>query len=193
MKSNLILIISIIVAIAVIGVAFFLLKPVEQVSLPLKIEEYADFNCVHCQNFYPVSKQLKEEFGDKIDFEFINHPILGSSSEQAAFASEAAKEQGKFKEYIDKLFSNNNARSDEDYVRFATELELDIKKFNADRESTSLQQRVLEQFEKNRTEKAVNATPTVFINGRKQVSLSYDALKAVIEDKIALAESQENK
>lgn len=192
MRSTFILIASVIAAVAVVGAALAF-KPEEKVALPITVQEYADFNCPHCRDFHPVSNQIREKYKDNpnVKYEFIVHPILGPNSEQAAFASEAAKEQGKFQEYSDLLFENFEARTDEDFEKFAADLKLDVKKFNQDRENADLQKRVLENLEKNK-DKGISSTPTIMINGKVQNTRNYDELVETIEDYIKKGEAQKS-
>ena len=55
----------------------------------------------------------------------------------AAEAAWAASQQGKFWEYHDALFENQNTLGESLYLELAEQMELDIDKFNADRELAS--------------------------------------------------------
>jgi protein-disulfide isomerase len=191
MKSTYVLIASIIVAIIVVVIAFTFGKPETKVEMPVKIQEYSDFNCSHCKEFHTTIIQLREKYknDENVKYEFVPNPILGPVSEQAAFAAEAAKEQGKYNEYVDLLYENFEAREDSDYETFAKELELDIEKFNADRENPELQQRILDQLDENLSKK-INSTPTLLINDKKELSRDYDTLVEKIEDLVELGEKQ---
>lgn len=190
MKSTIVLAISIISAVVIIGGAALLLREPETATLPIPVVDYFDANCPSCEAFHSTLKQLREDFSeDEVTFESVSHPILGESSFQAAYAAEAAGEQGAFTEYVDLLFENFEDRADEDYVAFAESLELDIEQFNADRNSTEIQTRVQERVETNRNN-GITATPTVFVNDRRQTNNSYEALAAEIREKIDLANSQ---
>lgn len=192
MKSSTILIASVVVAIAILLGAFTFLKPQEEVKLPVVVEEYLDYNCIHCKDFYPTAKQLHEVYKDNSDVEFkiVMHPILGNNSLQAAFAAEAAREQGKVYEYSEALYNNFEAHEDKDLVKYAEELNLDMAKFNADRESKEIQDRVTTQMEENTTNKGINGTPTVFVNGRRVIDRDFDNLKKLIDEKIQLGKDQ---
>lgn len=193
MRSTLVLLVSVIAAVGVVAAAIAF-KPEEKVNLPVVIEEYADFSCTHCLNFHAASVKLRDKYKDSKDvkYEFKVHAILGPASEQAAFAAEAAKEQGKFIEYSDLLFENFEARTDEDFEKFAQELELDLEKFNQDRENKDLQQRVLDRVESYR-QAGITSTPTIIINDKRQNTRDYDELVKLIDDYVSKGKSQQSK
>ena len=63
--------------------------------------EYLDFECEACQVYYPITKQLKEEYKDKIRFIVRYFPLPGhKNSMTSALAVEAAGKQNKFWEMI---------------------------------------------------------------------------------------------
>lgn len=75
------------------------------------IVTFSDFQCPYCQVFssqaYPL---IKQNYGDKVRFVFKHFPITQSHPQAygAALASECANEQGKFWEYHDKLFAQQD-------------------------------------------------------------------------------------
>ena len=68
--------------------------------------EYSDFQCPACGQFYPYVKEVVEEHGDKLRFEYKHFPLITihKNAVPAARAAEAASQQGKFFEMHDKLF-----------------------------------------------------------------------------------------
>jgi protein-disulfide isomerase len=74
----------------------------------VELVEYSDFQCPACSAMYPVVKELMVEHGDKIRFEYRHFPIerIHPYAVQAAVAAEAAGQQGKFYEFHDLLFEN---------------------------------------------------------------------------------------
>lgn len=83
----------------------------------------------------------------------------------AGIAAEAAKNQGKFWEYHEKLFANQSKLGSEDLKQYARDLGLDMARFEADLANATTKQRVSDDMaEVNRL--GVTATPAFFINGR---------------------------
>lgn len=189
MRSSFVLLLSLGVAVIAVMGAFIFLRPQETVSLPLKIEEYGDFNCVHCRDFEPVAKQIQDEFGDEIEFTFVNHPILGADSRQKAYAAEAARIQGKFNEFKQEMYDNFGTSGETVIIAAATKLNLDMNKFNADRESAAVQTLIDDQYQAN-SGRGITSTPSVYINGKLVVNRDYESLKKVINDKLTLGKEQ---
>jgi len=192
MKSSLILVGSLIGGVVLIIVAFYLFRPTETVTLPLSVQEYADFDCPHCRDFEPTAEKIRKDFGSQINFQVISNPILGQGSLIAAYAAEAANQQGKYLPYVEALYANFDKRNDTDFSDFATKLGLDITKFNNDRNNPSLQKKVNDQLQQN-TDNGITSTPTIYINGKVALNVDYDSLHQLIMDKIALGQKQAQK
>ncbi len=191
MKSKYVYILGIVASILVIGLAFFVLKPEEEVSLPLEMKEYSSFSCPFCGAFYTTSEQLRNEFGDDLEVKFIALPGQDYMTRQATLAAEAAGLQGKYFEYAELLFQNQGNWVEDDFEKYAKELELDVEKFNADRASEEVAQMIEEDLAAA-GEDGITKTPTVFVNGRLVDSedMNYDYLKGLIEEKIELGKKQ---
>ena len=93
--------------------------------------EYSDFQCPFCQRAYPVVKQLRETYKDRVKFIFKDFPL--SIHPQAAKAAEAgacATEQGRFWEMHQWRFENSKSLQVNDLKRAANTLRLDAAKFS---------------------------------------------------------------
>jgi len=77
------------------------------------IEEFSDLQCPACLSFHKVTAELQSEYlkNDKITWTFKHFPLksLHPFAYEAAIASEAAREQGKFDEMQDLLFNNQQS------------------------------------------------------------------------------------
>jgi protein-disulfide isomerase len=93
-------------------------------------------------------------------------PLSMHSKAQAAHeAAEAANQQGKFWEMHDLIFENQREMSPENYLRYATELGLDVEKFKSDLTSKDVKTRIEDDL-KMAVSLGVTGTPSFFINGR---------------------------
>jgi protein-disulfide isomerase len=133
--------------------------------------EYSDLQCPACAAFQPVVKSLLEEYSDRIRFEYKHFPLvaLHPFAIQAAVASEAAGQQGKFFEFHDVLFANqtewaNSSTPNIFFIKYAEELGLDVATFRRHMNSSILEDRVRSQFDEGR-ELGAKATPSFFLNG----------------------------
>jgi len=80
-------------------------------------------------------------------------------------ASEAAREQGRFWEYHDKLFANSRKLKPDNLRKYAQELGLDMPRFEKDLVDLEVTKEV-RQDSKEAASLGVTGTPGFFINGR---------------------------
>ena len=83
----------------------------------------------------------------------------------AAIASEAARKQGKFWEYHDKLFENQSKLEPDDLKRYAQELGLNMARFEKDLVDQDVQKRINDDAAEAKSN-GVTGTPGFFVNGR---------------------------
>lgn len=134
---------------------------------PVTIVEFSDFECPYCGRAHPVLTELLREFEGQVKVVFRNYPLSGHPRAlPAARAAVAAGQQGKFWEMADLLFEHQRALEDEDFVRYAAQLELDMERFQLDLHSPATQEAVERDREAGRR-LGVEGTPTFFINGRR--------------------------
>ena len=148
---------------------------------PVKVFLYSDFQCPVCRRVVEPIKTAVREMEGRVQIVFKHNALtMHPRAEAASKAAMAAFLQGKFWEYHDLLFQDQRALGDEDFLRHARALDLDMAKFNADMQSAE----VAEQIAYERaTAAALDArgTPGFFINGKKQVGWgSYGSLKAMV-------------
>ncbi len=82
------------------------------INAPVKIYEFSDFQCPFCQRFYSDSiKQIEKEYIEtgKVVLIYKDFPLPSHSAAiPAAIYSNCANEQGKWKEFHDVIFTNQN-------------------------------------------------------------------------------------
>jgi protein-disulfide isomerase len=137
------------------------------------LTEYGDFQCPACAEYYPLVKQIKQLYGDKITFQFRHFPIQSNHPYAllAARAAEAAGMQGKFFEMHDLLYENQTTWSPssnptEYFDGYAKQLGLNVKKFKEDMRADSTNRTVQADLAEA-TRKKFDSTPTFEINGKK--------------------------
>lgn len=136
--------------------------------------EYADFQCPSCANVYPMLKEIKAEYGDRVQFVFRHFPIISihPNAFAAARAAEAAGNQGKFWEMHDTLFENQSlwgqisTNQQSTFEGYAEGLGLNIEKFKTDYESETTGNRINRDIS-SATQFNVAGTPTFILNGEK--------------------------
>jgi len=162
-------------------------------SAPVTIVEFSDFQCPFCGRVVPTIKTIEEQYGNKVKIAFKHQPLpMHANARLAAAASMAANEQGKFWQYHDKLFANQQSLDRPSLDKYAKEIGLDMKKFDAALDAKKFDERVAADA----TEAAsagVEGTPTFFINGREIVGAQpIEAFKTIIDDELKKADKPAN-
>jgi protein-disulfide isomerase len=149
---------------------------------PVTLLEYGDYQCPYCGAAYPIIKDVQARMGDRLRFVFRNFPITTAhpQAEQAAEAAEAAGVQDRFWPMHDLLYENQRHLADEDLLRYAGQLGLDVDSFGHDLAEHVHAARVHNDFMSG-VRSGVNGTPTFYINGvRHDDSYDVDTLLAAL-------------
>lgn len=145
------------------------------------IVEFTDYQCAACAAIEPILERLVKEYGDNLRLVVRDFPLnQHADAFKAAEAAEAAREQGKYWEYVEILRRNQSALGVPKLKDYATALNLDRLRFDRALESGQFAEMVERDLEEGQR-LGIDATPAVFINGRRALDKSYDALKATIE------------
>ena len=149
--------------------------------------EFGDFQCPACGASHPIVEQLIREYDGKVKFVFRQFPLpMHKNAKDAAYAAEAAGEQGKFFEMYDLLFRNQKdwgeSNKAKDYFKeYASNLKLDMEKFEKALNDKKFE-KVVNRDVADGNALGVSSTPTFFINGVQQAGgLPYNEFKDKIE------------
>jgi protein-disulfide isomerase len=132
----------------------------------IRLVEFFDYECPHCQVFKPVMEQIIADKPEEASLYLMMFPIEAAhpASRNAAQAALAANEQGKFQEMHDKLFAETPRHSRENVMAYAKALGLDVARFERAYDEASAQ--VTSDLKQGETA-GVSSTPTLFFNDRK--------------------------
>ena len=134
-------------------------------NAPITIIEFADFECGFCSKIGMTTKKLLEKYPQKIRLVYRDFPLnFHPNAEGAAIAARCAGAQGKFWEMHDLLFANQQNLNPEQYMKLATDLKLDMTKFEACSKDPQQQQAVQADLVAG-SKVGVSGTPAFFING----------------------------
>ena len=156
-------------------------------SAPVTIVEFSDFQCPFCQRVAPTLKRVRETYGDKVRIVWKDFPLtqIHPQAFKAGEAAHCAGEQGKYWDYHDRLFANQQALQPDDLKKYAAEMGLDAAKFNACVDTSKYGDRVREGVAQG-SRLGVNSTPTVYVNGRMLSGAQpYEAFVAVIDEELS--------
>jgi protein-disulfide isomerase len=137
-------------------------------SAAVTLVEYGDYECPACGRVAARLPEILEDFTDDVRFVFRNFPLtqLHPHAQRAAEAAEAAGAQGRFWEMHDTLYDRQGALTDQDLMDYASEIGLDVERFEQELSGGAHAARVREDFMSG-VRSGVNGTPTFFINGRR--------------------------
>ena len=131
----------------------------------MTLVEYGDYECPYCRAAVAIVEELRRVLPDDLRYVFRHFPLenVHPHARRAAEAAEAAASQGKFFEMHAALFEHQTALEDEDLVRYAAALDLDLARFGAELKANAHADRVREQF-RGGVRSGVRGTPTFYLD-----------------------------
>ncbi len=155
---------------------------------PALIVEFSDFQCSFCARFATETLgQIVDTYGDQVRFVYRDFPLTSMHpyAQKAAEASQCAFEQGKYWQYSDLLFQNQQALDVDSLKGYAQQLGLDTDAFNECLDSGQYASEVQKDLSEGQSY-GVTGTPTFFINGRLlRGAKPFSAFQAMIEEELA--------
>ena len=125
--------------------------------------EYGDYECPYCGQAETVIRELLASFGDEVGYVWRHLPLndVHPRAQVAAEVAEAAGAQGRFWEMHDSLFGDQGHLDDPHLWERAKALGLDLERFEAERRSDAVAERVERDF-RTGIAAGVMKTPTLF-------------------------------
>jgi protein-disulfide isomerase len=122
---------------------------------------YADLGCPQCAAAWP------EIAGRPVRLVLRHFPLAGKRPRSPALhaAAEAAGNQGRFFEMVDSLFADQAHSDDPHLWERVKAMNLDLERFEADRRSAAVEERVRRDFESG-IRAGVTRTPALFPRSR---------------------------
>nr|MBA2565955.1 thioredoxin domain-containing protein [Gemmatimonadota bacterium] len=132
----------------------------------VRIVEFADFECPSCGQFYEqTEKALRELYGDRIEWVFLDFPLAQHARAMpAAIAGACAHRQGRFWDYHDALFENQRSMGDGDLRDRAKQVGLDVQAWEKCFTNRETEAEVRQDM-KLADDLGVDATPTFYVAG----------------------------
>lgn len=140
------------------------------VDAPVVIVAFADLRCHYCAQFaltVEPALQARIDAGE-VRLEFNHLPVLGTDSETAAYAAQAAAEQGKFWEYQHALYTwveaGTGVYTEEALTQLASEVGVvDLEKFRADFNSATIRKIVTDEQSVGLSKLGIQGTPAFIV------------------------------
>lgn len=101
------------------------------VDADVSVVVYSDYSCPYCQSWSQETQPTVETYAQRgeVRLEWRDVSILGEESTRAATAAAAAAQQGAYWEYHAALFADMSARSEDQLIELARDLDLDVERF----------------------------------------------------------------
>ncbi len=149
---------------------------------PVTIIMFSDFQCSACAATHPVLKQAIDAFPGKVRFVVRDYPLesIHENAFNAAKAAGAAHAQGKFFEFAEVLYKNQDALDTPSLRKYAADLGMNAKQFELDFNSEKTAAEVRKDMDDGNAY-IVNSTPTIFINGVRIRDISPASFRAAIQ------------
>lgn len=154
----------------------------------ITLVEFSDFECPFCARAAAKLEEIQKAYPKDVRLIYKEYPLESHPHARvAAQAALAAQAQGKFWPMHDQLFAGSRRLSAETINGFAKQIGLDMRKFESDIHSPGISKAVEKDIADGDTAQ-VEATPTVFINGKRyNGSLEMGALKPILDKELAQA------
>jgi protein-disulfide isomerase len=162
-----------------IGLAKFFDAKVAFVTGPAKAKttmvEFFDYNCPYCKASLPVFQKYYESHKNDTRFAFIEFPIKGPDSTQAAQAAVAARAQGADK-YLAFHFAMMGGQEADDaaIIAAAQKAGLDLSKLHTDMQSPAVAESIAATL-RLAHDADVDGTPTFIVDGKVHPGMMDDA------------------
>jgi protein-disulfide isomerase len=130
------------------------------------IVEFSDFQCPFCREAEAMLANLLAKYDGQIALAYRDLPLqqIHPQAELAAEAARCATEQGKFWEYHDLLFANQDKLQRDGLLAQARALKLDEKQFDSCFTSGKYIAQIQQDYQDG-IHAGANGTPTFFVNG----------------------------
>jgi protein-disulfide isomerase len=150
-------------------------------SAPVTVVMFTDFQCPACSGTHPVLAEVLKQYGARVRLVVRDFPLPQHQwARKAAEAANAANAQGKFFEYVEVLYRNQQALDVASLKKYAGDLGLDRARFDADLESGKYAAEIEHDIADGKLY-GIAATPTIFVNGVRLLDLGERAMKAAID------------
>jgi protein-disulfide isomerase len=137
---------------------------------PVTIMVFSDFECPHCKRAMPVLDRVLEKHAPYVrlvhKFYPLSHHVHAAAAAKAAIA---AQNQGRYWEMERVIFNHQDELGDTDLARYASELNLDMKRFATDIAAPRTA-KMLERDHEDGEHAGLTGTPFILINGREFVN-----------------------
>lgn len=152
------------------------------------IVEFSDFQCPFCGRMAPTLRRIEGKYQDQVRIVFRDFPLpMHSDAPKAAEAGRCAAEQGRFWPMYDKLFANQTSLRVPDLKRYAVEVGVEARAFDACLDGGKYDGAWRADLKEGEGY-GIAGTPTFFINGRPLLGVPpFEVFEEIIDEELAIA------
>ncbi len=155
-------------------------------NAPVTIVEFVDFECPYCIREFPVINHVLKTYPDQVKVVFKHYPLsFHKKAKPVHVATQLVYEKGGndlFWAMHDMIMENPKKLSISDMKGYIKQLNVDIPNLNAIlSDQKQLNQKLLPHLREARTY-GVRGTPSIFINGKRLASRTFQGYKARIDE-----------
>jgi len=152
------------------------------------IIEFGCYSCHYTNEAEPTVKKLLNHYGDKVLYVYKDFPLslTHATALPAAEAAHCALDQGKYWEYREYLFANQQQQLKEDLIGYAAQLQLNNTQFEQCLNDSKYKSTIEQNYNEG-IESGITVTPTFFINNQTIVGAKdYREFKKVIDKELGI-------
>lgn len=149
----------------------------------VNIVYFSDFKCNYCQKQENVIKQIIDNYKNEVRLIWKDYPEsdIYSESFKAAIAARCAQEQGKFWQYHDLLYENENSFNKDLFISLAQEAGLKTDLFSKCLDDIETAQLIKDNILEAQA-LDINGIPFIYINNQEVMGeVSYEDLEKMIK------------
>ncbi len=160
---------------------------------PVTIIEYASYTCPHCATFHEtVFKDLKKDYIDTGKVRFVYREVYFDRFGLWAAMMARCGGETRYFGINGMLFEQQKVWAGTEDPTVAVEnlkkigrtAGMDDATIDACMQDAVMAQALVAKFEENQAKDQIEGTPTLIINGEKHGNMSYDDLKAILDEKL---------
>jgi len=158
-------------------------------NAPVTIVEFFDPACETCRAFYPIVKNLMQQYPTEVRL-VLRYAPFHAGSDQVIMLLEAAKKQDKYWDVLEMVLAAQPMWADHGNPNVALAYQaaehagLDLKQALTDGSAPAIEA-VLQQDVQDLTALNVTQTPTFFVNGRPLPSFGEEQLATLVAQEVA--------
>jgi len=152
------------------------------------IIEFGCYACHYTKLAEPTVKKIIDKYDGQILYVYKDFPLSIShmNAQRASEAAHCALDQGKYWEYREYLFANQDRQLTEELVGYASELGLNTDDFKNCLNTKKYQSYVEDNYDEG-VDSGITVTPTFFINDKAIVGAEdYKAFKNIIDSELGI-------